>query len=86
MPASRYHSSPRLFPEPWPSIEYAPGDIVRRVQSKGELHYHGQVFRVSQALRGYPVALRPTTTDGRLTVYFCQHQVGEIDLRGPSEH
>jgi transposase InsO family protein len=86
VPASRYHPSPRSFPEPLPAIEYAPVDIVRRVQSKGELHYQGRVFRVSQALRGYPVALRPTTCEGRLTVYFCRHVVREIDLRLPSEH
>jgi len=86
VPASRYHPSPRPLPDPLPAIEYAPGDIVRRVQSNGKLHYQGRVFRVSQALRGYPVALRPTTSDGRLMVYFCRHRVGEIDLRFPAEH
>jgi len=83
VPASRYAPSPRAFPEGLPPIEYAPGDTVRKVQAKGELCYRGQVFRVSTALRGYPVALRPTTTDGRLAVYFCHHRVAEIDMRDP---
>lgn len=85
VPASRYSPSPRAFPEVLPPIEYGPGDAVRKVQAKGELFYRGQVFRVSQALRGYPVALRPTTDEGRLVVYFCHHRVTEIDMCYPDE-
>jgi transposase InsO family protein len=85
VPASRYAPSPRAFPAVLPPIEYGPGDAVRKVQGKGEIHYGGQVFRVSNALRGYPVALRPTTDEGRLVVYFCHHRVTEIDMRYPDE-
>lgn len=85
VPASRYQPSPRPFPEGLPPIEYGPDDAVRKVQAKGELFYRGHVFRVSKALRGYPVALRPTPVDGRLAVYFCHHRVTEIDLRHPDE-
>lgn len=85
VPASRYQPSPRAFPEVLPPIEYGPDDAVRKVQAKGELFYRGQVFRVSTALRGYPVALRPTSVDGRLAVYFCHHRVTEIDLRYPDD-
>lgn len=81
--ASRDSPSPRVFPEVLPPIEYGPGDAVRTVQANGELFYRGQVFRVSTALRGYPVALRPTPIDGRWAVYFCHHRVTEIDLRYP---
>lgn len=86
VPASRYAPSPRAFPAVLPPIEYGPGDAVRKVQAKGEIHYGGQVFRVSTALRGYPVALRPTTDEGRLVVYFCHHRVTKIDMRYPDEH
>lgn len=85
VPASRYQPSPRAFPAVLPPIEYGPGDAVRKVQGKGEIHYGGRVFRLSRALHGYPVALRPTTADGRLAVYFCHHHVAEIDLRCPDE-
>jgi transposase InsO family protein len=85
VPASRYTPSPRAFPEGLPLIEYAPGDTVRKVQAKGELCYRGQVFRVSTALRGYPVALRSTPVDGHLAVYFCHHHVTEIDVRCPDK-
>lgn len=84
-PASRYQPSARPLPERLPPIEYAPGDVVRKVQAKGELFYRGHVFRIAKALRGYPVALRPTAEEGHLAVYFCQHKITEIDLRHPYE-
>ena len=83
VPASRYAPSPRAFPAVLPPIEYGPGDAVRKVQGKGEIHYGGRIFRLSTALHGYPVAVRPTTIDGRLAVYFCHHRVAEFDLRVP---
>jgi transposase InsO family protein len=82
-PASRYQASPRPFPDPVPPIEYGPDDIVRRVYRSGQLSYRGRWYFVSQALRGQPVALRPTQIDGVLAVYFCHHLMGELDLRGP---
>lgn len=83
VPAQRYRPSTRCFPEALSAIEYGAGDLRRKVQAKGELFLHGRVFRISQALRGYPVALRPSSTDGQLDVYFCQQRVAQIDLRHP---
>lgn len=79
-PASRYAPSPRPFPERLPPIEYAPGDIVRRVQQQGLLSYRGHSFRISKAFTGYPVALRPTAVDGVLDVFFCHQKITQIDL------
>lgn len=84
-PASRYQPSARPLPERLPPIEYAPADVVRKVQAKGELFYRGHVFRIAKALRGYPVALRPTAQERHLAVYFCQHKITEIDLHHPYE-
>jgi transposase InsO family protein len=83
VPASRYAPSSRAFPAVLPPIEYGPGDAVRKVQGKGEIHYAGRVFRLSRALHGYPVAVRSTPADGRLAIYFCHYYVTEIDLRCP---
>ena len=58
-PASRYRLSPIQFPESLPPIEYPAGLEVRKVQSDGRLNYRGLEFRLSSALRGQPVALRP---------------------------
>ena len=85
VPATRYQPSARAFPEQFPDIEYATGDIVRKVQDHGALYFRGRVFRTCKALRGYPVALRPTTTDGQFDVFFCHHKVAQIDFRHPYE-
>ena len=83
VPAKHYKPSRRTFPETLPSIEYGPGETVRKVQAKGELYYRGNIYRVPKALRGYPVALRPTNQDGIVSICFYQSQVSEIDLRNP---
>lgn len=79
----RYQPSPRPFPEVLPPIEYAPGDHVRRVQAQGEFSLQGRTFRVCKALRGYPIAWRPTGQEGCFGVWFCHKQVADIDLRHP---
>ncbi len=85
VPATRYTPSPRLFPEALPPIDYGPGAHVRLVQGKGEISFRGRPFHVTKALRGYPVALRPTLQDGRWRVYFCHQYISELDLRQPAE-
>lgn len=83
VPARRYRDSPRSFPEPLPPIDYGPDDFVRKVQAQGEVFFRGRVFRIPKAFRGYPVALRPTDTDGLFDVYFCQQRLSQLDLRKP---
>lgn len=79
-PITRYQPSNRIYPEILPAIEYSPDDQVRKVQSKGEISFKGQVFIMPKALQGYPVALRPTNTDGTYSVYFCHQKLKEISL------
>lgn len=78
-PASRFTLSLRSY-RPDPPIEYEATDQVRRVQAGGDLHFRGRVWPVSKALRGYPVAIRPTLADDVYDVYFCMTRVGLIDL------
>lgn len=80
VPATRYHPSPREYPERLPAIEYGPSDIVRKVRNAGHIKYQGHEIHVGIAFRGLQVALRPTTTDGLLAVFFCQIQIGQLDL------
>ncbi len=82
-PASRYQVSRRAYPETLPPIEYAPGDIVRRVQGKGEISYRGQLHVIGKALHGLAVALRPGPEDGLLEVFFCHQRITRIDLKKP---
>jgi len=80
-PITRYAVSARSFPEALPSIEYGPGDTVRRVYDGGQITLKNREYRVGKAFRGYPVALRSTLRDGVLDVYFCTERIGWIDER-----
>src|SRR5690606_18934723 len=63
VPASRYRPSPRPWPSRLPVAEYAPGELVCRVKSKGEITFRNRFYYVGRAFAGLPVALRPTAQD-----------------------
>ena len=81
VPADRYRSSPRAFPETLPPIEYGPGDTVRTVHHNGCISFKNRKWRVGKAFRGQPIALRPTTEDGVFSAHYCTHRIAAIDLR-----
>ncbi len=83
VPAERYRLSPRPFPDTLPPIEYAPGDIVRKVRDGGRISFDHRVWRVGKAFVGQPIALRPTAQEGCFTLHFCAQRIGRIDLRAP---
>lgn len=64
-----------------PPLEYAPHDQVRRVQAKGSISFQGRTFDLSVAFAGYPVAVRPTPSEGVWTVHFLQHEIARLDQR-----
>ena len=84
-PAQRYRGSARAFPEILPPIEYAPGDQVRKVDSDGFVSFKNRPWRISKALRGEPIGLRPTGEDGVYAVHYCAHRIKAIDLREADE-
>lgn len=84
VPARRYRPSVRAFPGTPPPIEYGPDDRVRKVQCKGEFSFHGHTFRVSKCFHGHPIALRPTSVDGKFSIHFCATRIGSIDLHNPN--
>ena len=84
VPAKRYRPSVREYPETLPEIEYSPSDQVRKVSVEGDINFRGHEIKISKAFRGTRVGLRPTTVDGVWDVYFCQHRIGEVDLRLPA--
>lgn len=84
-PAERYRPSSRAFPETLPPIEYAPGDQVRKVDSDGFISFKNRPWRISKALRGEPIALRPTTEDGVYAVHYCAHRIKTVDLTATTE-
>lgn len=81
VPSDRYRSSARAYPDALPAIEYASDVQVRKVQSRGDVHFQGYVLRVSSAFEGEPIGLRCTTTTGVYEVRYCHHRIGQVDLR-----
>lgn len=79
-PASRYAPSTRALPPRLPTIEYAPGDLVRTVKAKGTITWRNRTYYLGQGLGRQPIALRPTATDGLYEVFFCHQRLGWIDL------
>ena len=83
-PVTRYQPSERRMPATLPLIEYETGAEVRKVDAYGYISFDGHKIRVGRGCSGLPVALRPTTTDGVLDVFFCHHRVMQIDLHHAS--
>jgi transposase InsO family protein len=81
VPATRYTPSLRAFPETLAPFEYGPGDEVRKVCQDGKASFKGRNRRIGCAFAGEQVAVRPTTTDGVMDVFYCHQRVAEIDLR-----
>jgi transposase InsO family protein len=80
-PAQRYRSSALCLPASLPTIEYAPGDTVRKVQQGGWFHFRGREWKVSKALAGQPIALRPRMDeDGCFDAFFCHQRIASFDL------
>jgi len=80
VPSQHYRLSDRTFPERLPIIEYSPDDLVRKVQDKGNISFHGRWFVIGKAFYHYAVALRPTETDGIFDVFFSQFKIAQINL------
>jgi transposase InsO family protein len=84
VPASRYRPSARSMPERLPGVDYAEGEIVRRVTTtKAYVSFKGRLWPVPHAFCGERVPLRPLNADGRYGIYFGAYQIAEIDLTIP---
>jgi hypothetical protein len=84
-PITHYQPSIRPYPASLPAIEYAPGLLVRKVKSRGEICLFGRSYIIGEALYRYPVALRPTDDAAVYDVLFRHYVVGRIDCRQPDQ-
>lgn len=86
-PAAHYRPSPRPYPEQLPPIEYGPDDLVHHVPWNGWLRIRGRRIKVSNALTGLSIAVRPSPDeDGVLDFYFCHQRFQRLDLRETDDH
>ena len=74
-------SRARDYVETIAPFEYAPGDIVRRVQQGGHVSLLGRAIKVPKAFRGKSIAFRPTTQDGVFDVVFRTQMIATVDIR-----
>ena len=81
VPASRYQPSRRDYVETSLPFEYAPGDIVRRVQQGGHVSLLGRTVKVPKAFRGKQIAFRPTAQDGVFEAFFRTQMITTVDIR-----
>jgi transposase InsO family protein len=80
-PGSRYQPSSRPFTGNLPPIEYATGDILRKIDCLGKLHFQGRKFRIGKAFKHSLVALRATELEGVFNVFFFKQRIAQICLR-----
>ena len=81
VPGHLYRESLRKYPEVLPQIEYGPEDKVIKVRAGGRITYKGRQIRVGKAFINEYVAIRPTTNEIKIQVYFCNQKIKEIDLK-----
>ncbi len=85
-PITRYQPSPRPYPSTLAPIAYSPQDIVLNVGWNGELRFKSRCFKLSNALHGLPVALRPDPKQSdQFDLYFVHQHLGRIDLNLPDD-
>ncbi len=81
VPANRYRPSTRAMPEHVPVVTYDEGEIVRRVPTSNDyVCSKGRRWKVPQAFRGEPVAIRPLDREGLYGIFFAAHEIATIDL------
>jgi transposase InsO family protein len=84
-PYQRYKPSSRSYTKQLPKVEYDAGDVVRKVQANGTINYSNVVYFVGEHLRGEYIALRPTSKDGVVSIYFVKTKIGTLDLTTKSK-
>lgn len=79
VPADLYSKSPRAYDPTPPQLTYDPDCIPRKVNSAGLIRLRGEHIRISSALVGWDVGLRPRD-DQRYIVTFGRLTLGEVDF------
>lgn len=83
VPADHYQPSPRPYPEVVEPVDYPDDYQVRVVSTNARISYQGRPLRVGKAFIGRHVGIRPTTTDGIITVHYRHQTIRTIDLTRP---
>lgn len=79
-PARFYSPSPRAMPRRLPEPEYGDGLIVRKVRSRGDIKWRGELVHITSALAGEGVGIEEIDHGWR--VWFYRQPIGLIDQHG----
>ena len=79
-PRSRWHPSPRPYPEQRVPPDYPAALEIRRISSCGTFSWHGRPLFVSETLRGEDIALEEVA-DGIWNLVYYRTLLGRIDVR-----
>jgi transposase InsO family protein len=81
VPAQHYKPSERVYAEKTKDWEYGPEHERRKIKNTGFLTYGGQGYFLSEAFGGKTIAIKPSSKDGFLNLYYHQFRIGRIDLK-----
>jgi transposase InsO family protein len=80
-PSSRYQASVRPFPDKILPIEYAEGDVVKKVSiEKGLISFKGHHYRAGKALAGEHVAIKETESPNQFAIFFMDTFIKKFTL------
>jgi transposase InsO family protein len=81
VPAKLYKPSLRKFVEKPQAWDYGPEYELRKIKSTGFFTYDGQGYFLSEGFGGKTIAIKPSSTDGVLNLYYRQFRIARVDLR-----
>ena len=81
VPADLYRPSKRRFEPGEIALHYPLEYLTRRVSPRGIVSVRNVKVRVSEALAGWDIGLRPEKQVSRYGVWFCRLRLGEVDLQ-----
>lgn len=81
VPAQHYTSSKRKYIEKPSDWEYGAEYELRKIKNSGFLTYGGQGYFLSEAFGGKTIAIKPSSKDGFMNLFYRQFRIGRIDLK-----
>jgi transposase InsO family protein len=83
-PAEHYVPSARKYAEIIREWEYGGEYELRKIKDTGYVTYEGQGYFLSEAYGGKTIAVKPSSKDGVINLYFRQFKIGKISLKEKS--
>lgn len=80
VPSSRYKPSSRTYENVTTKPQYDVGMEVKTVAANGAITYNEQLIKIGKAFKGDQIAIKQTSEDGILEVYYYEQLIKTISL------